>query len=359
MPVKVEFWKLEDKQVNKINYSSIETEEKFENILEEDISILSEDILLIGRQIMTDYGKYIDMLGIDIEGNLSVIELKKNKTPRDVVAQTIDYASWVQNLSFKEITEIYSENNEKELEIDFYEKFNQDLPEKINESHNITIVSSELDHSTERIINYLSDNYNVPLNAVFFRYFREDDNEYLSRSWLIDPNIVEEKASQSLSKKKSESWNGRDFVVNIDDRNDLFWEDCLNYNFVVGGGGKWYSKTLKNLFIGARIFVMIPGQGFVGVGEVKEKAVPAKDFKVEYEEQEKSILEVPTKSDVYKNEINDMDECFYFVKVDWIETVNAKKAYWVKGMRANQNTAFKLKSKFTIEKLVNFFKLDD
>jgi RecB family endonuclease NucS len=60
-------------------------------------------LLLIGRQIQTDYGKFIDMLALDQEGNLVIIELKKNRTPREVVAQTLDYASWVQNLSYERI----------------------------------------------------------------------------------------------------------------------------------------------------------------------------------------------------------------------------------------------------------------
>ncbi len=40
------------------------------------------------------------MLAMDEEGNIHIIELKKERTPREVVAQTLDYASWVQNLSF-------------------------------------------------------------------------------------------------------------------------------------------------------------------------------------------------------------------------------------------------------------------
>lgn len=360
MPIEVGFWKLNNNQAEKIEFTTIETEEKLEDILENDISILSEDILLVGRQISTSYGKFIDMLGIDLEGNLIVIELKKDKTPRYVVAQTLDYASWVQDLSYEEITNIYSENNDGEnIEKAFYDKFETDIPDKINETHNIIIVAAELDHETERIINYLSDNYNVPVNAVFFRYFREGESEYLSRTWLIDPNEVEEKISKSPNQKNSEPWNGRDFVVNIENKDQILWEDCRKFNCVIGGGGKWYSRTLKKLFPGARIFCMIPGCGYVGVGKVKEKAVPAKDFEVEYNGENISILEAPTKSNGLDYKIDDLDDCFYFVKIDWIQTVDVKDAYWEKGLKANQNTAFKLRSKYTIERLVKFFDIEE
>jgi hypothetical protein len=49
-------------------------------------------------------------------------------------------------------------------------------------------VAGELDSSTERIIGYLSSNYGVLINAVFFRHFREGSSEYRARTWLIDPN---------------------------------------------------------------------------------------------------------------------------------------------------------------------------
>lgn len=64
---------------------------------------------MIGRQVYTDFGKYIDLLAIDTTGSIIIIELKKHKTPRDVVAQTIDYAAWVENLSSEKFVQIYAD----------------------------------------------------------------------------------------------------------------------------------------------------------------------------------------------------------------------------------------------------------
>ena len=96
------------KKPERVRFTSLDSEKRLEDTLAEDISILSPELMLIGRQVSTSYGKYIDLLAINEEGDLVVIELKRNKTPREVVAQLIDYASWVQGLSYDEIAAILS-----------------------------------------------------------------------------------------------------------------------------------------------------------------------------------------------------------------------------------------------------------
>lgn len=144
MPIEVGIWKRGEK-LQKVNVSSIDAESKFENALCEDLSILSPQLMLIGRQIPTDFGKFIDILAMDPDGNLTVVELKRNRTPREVVAQILDYESWVQTLSYDQIAELYAgKNSGKKLEEGFGETFGGP-PEKLNQSHNLIVVASELD----------------------------------------------------------------------------------------------------------------------------------------------------------------------------------------------------------------------
>jgi hypothetical protein len=293
MPIEVGIWRLGAKP-KKVVMSTIDSESRLEDALFQDISILSSQLMLIGRQVATSYGKFIDILAMDMLGNLSIIELKKSRTPREVVAQLLDYASWVQSLSYEEIAAIYSDKNAgKKLEEGFDDFFGMSLPEQINQRHELIVVASELDNSTERIINYLADNYGLPINAVFFRFFCDEDRDYLARTWLIEPEEAERKVSKSTARKGSEPWNGRDFYVSLGEGEYRSWEDCQKYNFVSGGGGKWYSQTLKLLFPGSRILVNIPKTGYVGVGIVKDTAVPIKDFKILFNDQDVPILDVP------------------------------------------------------------------
>jgi len=360
MPIEVGIWRLSNRKPEKLNISVIDNEKLLEDAIVGDLSILSSQLMLIGRQVSTAFGKFIDILAMDINGNLSIIELKKNRTPREVVAQLIDYASWVQTLSHEEIAAIYSDKNHgKKLEEGFANAFEISLPEQINQSHELIVISAELDSSTERIINYLSDNFGVPINAVFFRFFNDEGRNYLSRTWLIAPEEVERKVSKSRARKGSETWNGRDFYISLGEGEHRNWNDCRKYGFVSGGQGKWYSQTLNLLFPGSRVFINIPKTGYVGVGTVKDVAVPVKDFKVMINGKEVSILDAPIEALQMDENAENLDLCEYLVRIDWVKAVSKSEAYWEKGLFAIQHTACRLTSSFTIEKLSQHFNLDD
>lgn len=365
MPIEVGIWKF-DNGLKRVKMQSLDSESRLEDCLCADLSILSPGLMLIGRQISTDFGKFIDLLAMDADGNLTVIELKRDRTPREVVAQVLDYASWVQNLSFDDITDIYSEKNQgRALEAGFAEAFDASPPEKLNESHNLIIVAAGLDPATERIIGYLSDNYGVPLNAIFFQYFKEGESEYLTRTWLIDPQEAEAKTSRAVKKKEREPWNGQDFYVSFGDGTDTgegvyrSWDDARKYGYVSGGGGKFYSRSLSQLSPGARVFVYIPKNGYVAVGTVEGVSTPADEFTVDVAGQKTSIADAPLTCPKFLEGSDDPDNIEHFVPVKWIKTRTKEEAYREKGLFSNQNTVCKLRNRFTLDKLIEHFDLDE
>lgn len=125
----------------------------------------------------------------------------------------------------------------------------KDPPEELNESHELYVVASELDNSTERIVNYLADQYGVAINAAFFRFFWDGGNEYLSRVWLIDPAEVEDKV---VTRRVEEPWNG-EYYVSFGEGETRTWADARKYGFISAGGGSWYTQTLQMLEPGSRV----------------------------------------------------------------------------------------------------------
>lgn len=283
------------------------------------------------------------------------------ETPREAVAQLLDYASWAKDLSRQDIAEYYSEFHKgASFDEAYVDRFGASMPEEINEQHKLVLVCSSLDPESERIIEYLSSDYGVPINAVFFRFFKDGLSEFLARSWLIEPNEIEARASRGITQKSSEPWNGRDFVVNIGFGNERSWEDSRKYGFVSGGQVRWYSSSLRQLFPGARVFANVPGHGFVGVGTVRSEAVPVKDFKVKTKDgSEKPILQMPVEAPAMDHNSDDRELSEYIVGIDWLNTRPIAEAYRETGMQGNQNTAWKLRDRFTLDKLRAHFKLQD
>lgn len=72
-------------------------EENLESWIERNPAVLDEDepLVIIGRQVPTDAGP-IDLLALNQNGDLVVIELKRGRTPRETIAQALDYISVVE-----------------------------------------------------------------------------------------------------------------------------------------------------------------------------------------------------------------------------------------------------------------------
>jgi hypothetical protein len=55
---------------------------------------------------------------------LTVIELKRHKTPREVLAQVLDFACWVQNLTYDDIVSLHANSHSgMAFEVGFAESF--------------------------------------------------------------------------------------------------------------------------------------------------------------------------------------------------------------------------------------------
>jgi hypothetical protein len=208
------------------------------------------------------------------------VELKRDLTPREVVAQALDYVSWVERLNAEDIAAVYARFRPgRSLSEDFLARFGQPLDEDaLNGSHQIVIVAASLDGSNERIVGYVNDR-RVAINVLFFQVFDNGTTQLLSRAWLIDPGDVQVQAASTGRRGEKEPWIG-EFYVSFG-TGARRWDEAVKYGFVSGGGGTWYSNSLRMLNEGDRVRVEVPGKGFVGVGRVSGPRIAAKDFEID------------------------------------------------------------------------------
>ena len=310
--------------------------------------------MVIGREVSTPYGGRIDLLAIDADGNLVVIELKRGLTSREVVAQSLDYGSWVRNLDSEEIANVFIEYQRRFLGEETPEGINDALrrkfntiPDELNAAHRLVIVAGELDPSTQRIVLYLQEEYGADINVVIFRAFQDDDRLYLTRTWLSEPTALVSEASPRPTSRGE--WNG-EYYVSFGEGDHRRWNDAKRYGFVSAGGGNWYVRTLRTLQPGNRIWVSVPGKGYVGVGEVVRPAVPSDQFMANLGGELTPLTDVEFEAPAAFDE----NHGEHYVGVKWIKAVELQDAVRERGFFGNQNTVAQPRSskwQFTVERL--------
>lgn len=155
--------------------------------------ILGINFLIIGRQVKTDSGKILDLLAIDRQGRLVVIELKKGYAPRDMIAQILDYSSWLSTLSERRIEDIakahFIKNNQdySSLSEAFSKHYGfEEYPEFGNDVVNVLFAKE----FSEEVINpakYLSS-FNIPIYCIKFEIFENNREQFIVTNNITDPS---------------------------------------------------------------------------------------------------------------------------------------------------------------------------
>jgi hypothetical protein len=340
MALRLDLWQVEGSGLRPVPSIAMDVEQRLENWLAIDPALTGLELLVIGRQVVTPNRGRIDLLAIDGDANTVVLELKRAKTPREVVAQVLDYASWVQNLTFAELDGLCQSYLKKSLADAFHERFDFPLPENVNADHSLVIVAGELDESSERIVKYLGDG-GIDINVIFFNLFRVGEQELVGRAWFRDPVELEEHTG---SRRKA-PWSGYWFV-NVGEGPHRNWDDNIRYGYIGAGGGEWFSSALRRLHVGDRIFAYMRGRGYVGYGEVIEDARPAGEVRLE---DGKPLLEHAMQAPHPGDFGSDPSKAEWAVRVKWIKTFPREQARTFAGVFANQNIACKLRHPETVQ----------
>ncbi|WP_066174424.1 DUF7669 domain-containing protein [Bacillus marinisedimentorum] len=204
--------------MEKVSAGNVNYENDFENWLENSPDALLDEyegntIFWIGRQTRAaigDSGKYPDLMGIDSEGNLVIVELKKGSTPREVVAQALEYSTWASALSETKLNEIFllyqngkGQGTAIELRDKFHEVFYPDTQEKssveFNRKQRIFIIAETVSPIVREVTDHLRDRYGMEIFCMEYTVYKSSQGEYI---------ISTEQIGSSASVKSSTGrWN--------------------------------------------------------------------------------------------------------------------------------------------------------
>ena len=163
----------------------IELESHLENWVENSPwALTGEPLIWIGRQtsaIVEGVTVFPDLLGVDIEGHLVIVELKKDKAPREVIAQLLEYAAWAKTLTDEEIHQIGDAyfQTRGEFQASFCEEFDTDEVPPLNRSLRLFIVAQRIPDRILKVCQFLRDSHDMDINCIVVSTFETELGDVL------------------------------------------------------------------------------------------------------------------------------------------------------------------------------------
>lgn len=185
--------------VEKVKSDAIDYERYFESWLENSPSLLLDDdeegntVLWIGRQVKANVGdaeKFPDLIGIDASGDLVLVELKKGKTPREVIAQILEYAAWGALLDYNALDDLarnyymkddfYGGKSLKDIYMDVFDiEAELAIESFFNRKQKLYIVAEEVSPVVRQVSEHLRDCYKMNINHLEYQVLKTKEGEYL------------------------------------------------------------------------------------------------------------------------------------------------------------------------------------
>ena len=129
------------------------------------------------------------MLGVDAEGNLVIVELKRGESPREVIAQLLEYAAWgteLPDVQIHKIAETYFENRDDFRGKTFPDAFREvfDMPKTdelppLNQVLRLFIVAEEITTRIANVCRFLRTSHGMDISCIDFSTFQTESGEVL------------------------------------------------------------------------------------------------------------------------------------------------------------------------------------
>lgn len=228
-------WDISSGKPERLQRGAIRLERNLEEWIRQEPSLLLHGMTIIGHQVSVSSG-YMDLLGIDPSGNWAVIEIKRADVRRETVAQAIDYAASISEMTIDDIANIvdpYLQKTQTTLS-EIIQSKGLIIDEPSVENIVIYVVGTGRDEGLARMLRFLAAG--IRINIVTFDIFEgtvsqrqlvRELSEYAQDEELSDIDKKSRIAQQEISVK---FLRDRAFEANIGKQFDILLELGQSYN---------------------------------------------------------------------------------------------------------------------------------
>ncbi|MEQ8717725.1 MAG: endonuclease NucS [Acidimicrobiales bacterium] len=169
----------------------------FEDWVAANPTMLSDGLRVVGRQLKVD-GGYLDLLCLDVHDRWVVVELKRDRLYREVVAQALDYAASIRDLDGEALRELCASGAGKLAgPTDVMSAVDTQLANDEEDEREIAIIvaGAGVDPGLERVANLVAA-FDLPLRVISFEVF-----ELASGEQLLVREVIEDEEDQPTKQK--------------------------------------------------------------------------------------------------------------------------------------------------------------
>lgn len=230
----MEVYQIESDDLFRIEERELSSEKSLENYLirTDGTEIGGVEVLYIDQQGSPGEGGIFDIVGIDEQGDVVIIELKRGRSPRDIVAQALEYAASIRNEDHEKLESRYREFVEDEeaslraRHTDFFDREDDPLSKReYNTDQRFLLVGGEFSELSLDMADFLRERSIDVICVTYSSFATENEDLRLLTTEGVRRPLSEEPPSvsggQSSSSRKStvDILDGDTVIETFEERN--------------------------------------------------------------------------------------------------------------------------------------------
>lgn len=218
---------MDDENLDQISEQAIDYEQDLQSHLLKASGAKIGDIkvMYISQEGTPDReGGIFDILGISEKGDTVIVELKRDKSPRLVVSQALEYASGIRKEGYERLDERFrkfrhnrgesANESLREAHADFFKLSDDPLDEReFNNNIHLVVVAAEFDDITLNMADLLRD-YGLDVVCVRYRTFADSEEnltllttESIRQPLALEPKGPQETDLTEIEKLQKKFWH--------------------------------------------------------------------------------------------------------------------------------------------------------
>ncbi len=228
----MEVYRIDSDEMYRIKEYELSSEKSLENhlISSDGAEIGGVSVLYVGQQGSPGDGGIFDIIGVDEQGDVVIIELKRGRSPRDIVAQALEYAASIRAETYIDLENRYREFvNDDDVSLqsahsEFFDRPEDPLSEReYNTDQRLLLVGEDFSDLSLDMADFLRQ-HGIDVICVTYNTFAEKSGlrllttENVRRPLSEEPPSVSKARSSSSHEATVDIINGNTVIKTFEER---------------------------------------------------------------------------------------------------------------------------------------------